>query len=250
MNPDDTTTGADPLDRDRLSGRATDAGDDGLRRVSQPSLAEVAAGELRNMIVRGTLAPGTRLVEADLCEALGISRTPLRDALKTLASEGLVKLRRNRNSIVAPMDVEQLRHLFEVEAELEALAAGLATQRMTDRDFDQLESLQARLESPEVMRDRDAYFELNQQIHSSIVAAAKNPILEETHRRLLGRLVRARYAALDSFGRQEASVLEHRRILEALEARDAGRVSALMKDHVNHTGHVIMLICDGLAGRG
>ncbi|MEH6823012.1 MAG: GntR family transcriptional regulator [Motiliproteus sp.] len=218
-----------------------------FRRVAQPSLADGAQQQLRHMIVRGSLAPGERLVEPELCEALGISRTPLRDALKTLAAEGLVKLRHNRNAIVAPIDVQQLEHLFEVEAGIEGMAIAFATQRMTNTEIKRLEVLQERIERLQHGDDLDAYFELNQKIHSLIVEGAKNPILQETHRRLIGRLERARYAALGQYGRMEQSIKEHRLILDALKARDSERVQALMQDHVRHTGEVITVIFNSLS---
>lgn len=218
-----------------------------LRGEPQSSLAERAQQQLRQMIVRGTLAPGERLVEPQLCERLGISRTPLREALKTLAAEGLVRLRHNRNAIVAPIDVQQLEHLFEVEAGIEGMAIAFATQRMTNTEIKRLELLQQRIERLQHGEDLDAYFELNQKIHALIVAGAKNPILQETHQRLIGRLERARYAALGQYGRMEESIREHRLILDALKARDSLRVQALMQDHVRHTGEVITLIFNSLS---
>lgn len=215
-----------------------------LRRVTQPSLSEVAKQQLRTMIVRGTLAPGEKLLEPELCEAFGISRTPLRDAFKALAAEGLIKLRRNRQSIVAPIDAQQLEHLFEVEAGIEGMAIAMACQRMTNTEIKRLETLQERIEGLRHGNDMDAYFELNQKIHSMIVEGAKNPVLQETHSHLLGRLERARYAALGQFGRIEESIQEHRMILDALKARDSVRVQALMQDHVRHTGDLVTAICN------
>ncbi len=215
-----------------------------LRRVIQPSLSEVAKQQLRYMIVRGILSPGEKLVEPELCESFGISRTPLRDAFKLLAAEGLIKLRRNRHSIVAPIDAQQLEHLFEVEAGIEGMAIGLASQRMTNADIKRLEALQERIERLQHGNDMDAYFELNQKIHSMIVEGAKNPVLQETHSHLLGRLERARYAALGQFGRIEESIQEHRMILDALKGRDSVRVQELMQDHVRHTGDLVTAICN------
>jgi len=218
-----------------------------VSRVVQPSLADVAQQALRQMIVRGELAPGERLVEPELGEALGISRTPLRDALKTLAAEGLVQLRRNRNSIVAPIDAEQLAHLFEVEAGMEGMAAVLACERMTNTEIKRLEVLQDRMERLQSAGDLDGYFELNQKMHEMIVAGSKNPVLIETHGRLIGQLERARFAALTKFGRWEESTSEHRMILEALKARDSAKVQELVMNHVSHTGEVITDICDAFS---
>lgn len=209
------------------------------RHIATPSLAEEAYATLHHLIVRGRLAPGERLVEPELCEQLRISRTPLREAVKLLAADGLVTLRRNRNAQVSLIDAKELEHLFEVEAGLESLAVGLAASRMTNTDIKRLASMQERLESLLAKGDRDAYFELNQRIHAHLVAGAKNPVLEETHRRLLGRLERARYLALDRIGRWQESTQEHRQILDALQARDGDRASRLLAEHVRHTGEVI-----------
>ncbi|MBB3139172.1 GntR family transcriptional regulator [Halomonas organivorans] len=226
---------------------ATVAGDSGSataarRRIQTTSLAQEAYRILQRMIVHGELAPGARIVEPALCEQLGISRTPLREALRMLASEGLIATRRNRNAVVTRIDPTELEHLFEVEAGIESLAVGLAAERMTNTELKQLESLQERLERLLAKGDRDAYFALNQRIHALLVAGAKNPVLEETHRRLLGRLERARYLALDRLGRWKESTDEHRAILEALKTRDAERARRLLSDHVRHTGESITAI--------
>nr|WP_297456595.1 GntR family transcriptional regulator [uncultured Halomonas sp.] len=213
------------------------------RRIKPPSLAEAAFDELRRKIVRGQLAPGERLIEPELCEALGLSRTPLREALTRLASEGLVVLRRNRNAMVTLFDARELEHLFEVEAGIESFAIALAAERMTNTELKRVEALQERMEKLQGSGDLDAYFELNQRVHAMIVAGAKNPVLEETHRRLIGRLERARYAALGKSGRWRESAHEHREILEALKAHDGQRARELILAHVQHTGEVIAAIC-------
>lgn len=214
----------------------------GRRPIISPLLAVDAYQVLRQWIVHGRLAPGERLAEPELCQQLAISRTPLREALKMLATEGLVTLRRNRNARVSLIDAKELKHLFEVEAGLESMAAGLAASRMTNTELKRLETLQQRLEKFLHKGDREAYFALNQRIHSLIVAGAKNPVLEQTHQRLLGQLERARFLALDRLGRWQESTEEHRAILDALQARDAERASRLLQDHVQHTGEAIAAI--------
>ncbi|MDT8879581.1 GntR family transcriptional regulator [Halomonas saccharevitans] len=214
----------------------------GRRRIQTTSLAQEAYEVLQRMIVRGELAPGERIAEPALCEQLGISRTPLREALRMLASDGLIATRRNRNAVVTRIDPRELEHLFEVEAGIESLAVSLAAERMTNTELKQLEALQERLEKLHEKGDRDGYFALNQRIHALLVAGAKNPVLEETHRRLLGRLERARYLALERIGRWQESTDEHRAILEALKARDGERARRLLADHVQHTGESITQI--------
>lgn len=209
------------------------------RRVQSRSLAQEAYQILQRMIVHGELAPGKRIVEPELCKQLDISRTPLREALRMLASDRLVTIRHNRNAVVTLIDSQELQHLFEAEAGIEGLAAGLAASRLTNTELKRLETLQERLEKLHVQGDQTGYFELNQRIHALLVAGAKNPVLEETHRRLLGRLERARYLALNSIGRWQESTEEHRAILEALKARDGEQAQRLLSDHVRHTGEAI-----------
>ena len=219
-------------------------------RIQSTSLAQEAYQVLQQMIVHGELPPGARIVEPALCEQLGISRTPLREALSMLASDGLVTPRRNRNAMVSLIDPQELEHLFEVEAGIESLAVSLAAERMTKTELKQLEALQEQLEKLLEKGDRDAYFALNQRIHSLLVSGAKNPVLEETHRRLLGRLERARYLALDRIGRWSESTEEHRAILEALKTRDGERARQLLSDHVRHTGDAIAAINRRPKGNG
>jgi len=209
------------------------------RRIQSTSLAQEAYRVLQQMIVHGELAPGARIVEPALCEQLDISRTPLREAIRMLSSDGLVARRHNRNAVVTLIDSRELEHLFEAEAGIEGLAAGLAASRMTNTELKQLETLQERLEKLHAKGDRAAYFELNQRIHALLVSGAKNPVLEETHRRLLGRLERARYLALDSIDRWQESTDEHRAILEALKDRNGELAQRLLSGHVRHTGEAI-----------
>ena len=209
------------------------------RRIQAPSLADEAYDLLKGLIVHGELSPGERLLEPALCRRLGISRTPLRDALNQLAGEGLVTLRRNRNALVTLLDGDELRHLFEVEAGLEAMAVELAAGRMTETELKRLASLQTRLEKQHAKGDRDGYFATNTRIHALLVEAARNPVLVETHQRLLGRLERARYLALNRLGRWQESTDEHRAILDALIARDADLARRHMHEHVMHTGVAI-----------
>jgi DNA-binding GntR family transcriptional regulator len=207
------------------------------------SLADLAVTRLRRMIVLNMLKPGERLFEPQLGEMLGVSRTPVREALKLLAAEGLIALRRNRSAIVALLDPDELRSLFEVESGIESLAAGLAAARMSAADLRKLRALQERMERCWAEGRREDYIRINIQIHRLIVAGAMNPILAQTHSWLLGRLQRARNVALGTEGRMEESIREHRDILAALEARDAETAARLLARHVNRTGDIVAAWC-------
>jgi DNA-binding GntR family transcriptional regulator len=208
-------------------------------RVPRAGLYEQAATRLRLLIVRGDLSPGQPLLETDLSDALGVSRTPLREALKQLASEGLVELRLNRSAIVAPLRRDELIELFEALGGIERCAAELAATRMVARDLEQLETLQQRIEWHHGRGEMRDYFEVNQQIHRAIVGFARNTVLKATHDALLPRAERARFFGLSVLGRWEESVRDHREILDALKARDAGRAGQLLGHHVRRTGEVV-----------
>lgn len=217
------------LDGERRTGR-------GLPRAS---LHAQAVDRLRDMIVEGELAPGSRVIEADLCADLGISRTPLREALKVLASEGLVELLPHRGARVTEVTAEDTIHLFELIAGLEGLAAELAAQRMSERDLERLRTMHERLDRYHAARRRHDYFRTNQRIHRLLVVLAGNPILAATHERLLARARRARYLAILSEERWDEAMREHRDLLDALERHDPGRASAIWRRHVQRTGAVV-----------
>jgi len=208
-------------------------------RVPRSGLHEQAAAKLRTLIVRGDLLPGEQLLETNLSHALGISRTPLREALKQLASEGLVELQLNRSAVVAPLRREELTELFEAVSAIERCAAELAAIRMTAQDAERLETLQRRIERHRERGELRDYFEANQQIHSAIVGLAGNDVLKATHEALLPRVERARFFALSAHGRWDESVQEHRQILAALKLRDAERAGRLLGQHVRRTGEVV-----------
>jgi len=218
-------------------------------RVSRAGLYDRAVNRLRTLIVRGALAPGEPLNEAELCEALGISRTPLREALKLLAAEGLVQLRPNRSGIVAPLLREQLDDLFEAVSIIERAAAELAAVRMTERDIEKLAALQDRLERYHGGGKLREYFELNQQIHALIVALSGNETLKATHQWLFARVERARFIALSRRGRWDQSVDEHRKILGHLKRRESEKAGKLLARHVQRTGRAVADLVEEAAGK-
>ena len=211
----------------------------GSLRVARSGLHEQAAERLREMIVQGELAPGSPLVEVELSDALGISRTPLREALKLLAQQGLVELRANRSPCVRPLRAGEVRELFEALAGIERLAAELAAQRITEPELRRLHDLQRDIEAEHKAGRIDAYSAANRAIHRTIVEAARNAALSEIHAALLTRAEQVRVYALRLDDRWEQSIAEHRAILDALEARSATLAGQLLGSHVGHTADVV-----------
>jgi len=211
----------------------------GRRSIERRSLHREVADQIRDMIVEGELPPGERVNEGALCEQFGISRTPLREALKVLASEGLVELRPNRGTRVSAITPEEVGELFEVVSGIERLAGELAALRMSGRDVERLKALHERMERHYEAGERHDYFRLNQQIHNTIVSLTGNSVLEATHSGLMVRVRRARFVAIQSPDRWHESVQEHRAIMAALEARDSARAGELILNHVRRTGVVV-----------
>ncbi|AWN35200.1 GntR family transcriptional regulator [Methylobacterium radiodurans] len=203
-------------------------------------LHERASQHLRELILTGVLAPGQELVEADLSATLGVSRTPVREALKLLAVEGLVELRPNRSARVPDLQAEAITQLFEAIAGIERIAAEFAAVRITDVELAHLRALQDEMEGYYRATDLAPYFVINQQIHRLIVSASRNRPLQEAHESLYGRAELVRRRALRTPERWDESVAEHRAIFHALEARDALRAGALLCDHVGRTGTAVL----------
>jgi DNA-binding GntR family transcriptional regulator len=204
-----------------------------------PNLHDTVVSRLRDLIIEGALAPGARLHERQLCDSLGVSRTPLREALKVLASEGIVELSPNRGSRVARLDESDVANMFEVMGALEALAGTLACRRIGEAELAEIGALHYEMMAQYIRRDLPAYFRLNQAIHAAIVAASRNPILAATYHNLAIRMRRARYLANLSDERWQHAVAEHAAILDALRDRDGARLATLLTEHLRNKSAVL-----------
>ena len=201
------------------------------RSIRRHSLHHVVVDRLRNMIVEGDLTQGERIDEGALCDEFGISRTPLREALKVLASEGLVELRPNRGTRVSALTPVEVKDLFETVAGIERLAAELAAERMSESDIDWLAKRHERLEALYEERRRREYFRLNHEIHNAIVRLSDNAVLLNTHSNLMARVRRARFMAILSEDRWTEAIDEHRKIMAAFSVRDTKLAGELLFEH-------------------
>ena len=204
--------------------------------ITRMSLHEQVINQLRRMIVTGELPAGEKIRVNDLAEDLQVSLTPLREALKVLAGEQLVELMPNRGARVAPLVVEDVRQLFDVIAGIEALAAELTAQRITEDELAQIEELHARMRQHHEAGERTPYFELNRQIHNLVVQFSRNPILAQTRAQLALRAERARYIAARSDTHRIAAMQDHEDLMEALRARDAETAHRVWRRHLTHSG--------------
>jgi DNA-binding GntR family transcriptional regulator len=208
--------------------------------AGRQTLHESLLERLRQMIQDGELPPGTRLSEQALCERFGVSRTPLREALKILAADGYLDWQANRGIRVADIQAEEIMAAFELLGGLERLIGEIVCQRMTAADMRTLETMHADMVRLHARSDRAAYFRLNQAIHAELARLTRNPVIEDVYRSVQSRVYRAR--ALSNTGRLrwDASVREHERIMAALRARDPARLAGELLAHSKATEAVIL----------
>ena len=195
---------------------------------------------LRRMIQEGELSPGEQIVETSLCEQFGVSRTPLREALKVLSSEGLVELRPRRTPIVTPVDPAEIAAIFEVLEGLESVAGRRACENATDETLAELESMHAEMIAEHDRGDRSAYQLKNREIHFRIVELARNPVLRTTYANFMMRIVRARATNTYALARWRGSRAEHEEIMAAFRARDPEAVAAALVRHTRETGSSVI----------
>ena len=203
-----------------------------LTALERTVLHERIAERLRDLITDGSLAPGAHLNERVLCDQLQVSRTPLREAFRTLAGEGVIHLIPNRGAVVARLDRAEVDHAFELMASLEALSGELAAQRATAAEIQAIRRMHQTLVQAHARRDLNRYYRINRDIHAALVRCARNPMLAETHQRLNARLQALRFRSNLNPDKWDVAVAEHARMLELLEARDARGLAALMRKHL------------------
>ncbi|WP_158818972.1 GntR family transcriptional regulator [Methylocapsa sp. S129] len=209
------------------------------RPARQRPLHEAAVDRLRDMIIEGDLAVGERLHEFNLAEALNVSRTPVREAVKLLATEGLVELLPGRGARVAALSAKTISELLEVIGGIERHACELAAERMTSRELARLQRMHERMALHHQAGNLHEYFKLNNEIHVAIVAAAKNAILEATHASLILKARRGRHAALASQARWTEAMAEHDLLMKAFAERDGRKAGEIMFQHDLRTGEVV-----------
>ena len=209
--------------------------DDARRPIERPSLHHAVVNRVRDMIIEGTLPAGSRIHESQLGAELGVSRTPLREALKFLASEGLVDLVAGRGAVVRRFTPKDVRDSLTVLASLEALAGRLACTEASDAEIAAVRRLHDAMMECYARRDRLVYFKLNQDIHSAILRLTHNDVLMAIHASVQARLKRIRYIGNEGPEKWKGAVADHEEMMAALEARDAQRLAEILSLHMDRT---------------
>jgi DNA-binding GntR family transcriptional regulator len=208
--------------------------------IRRAALHEQVTLRLRQMLVEGRIAPGAKLNERELAEVLQVSRTPLREAIKMLAAEGLVELVPNRGAIAVSLNETDVRNTFEVMAGLEALSGELAAQRITAEELSEIRAMQFEMMAAFTRRDLSNYYRINALIHSAINAAAKNPVLAATYNQVNARLQALRYRSNQDGEKWDHAAREHEKMIEALAAHDSTAMRELLVSHLYRKMDVVL----------
>ncbi len=203
---------------------------------------------IRRMIVDGHLEPGQKIPEKELCERFDISRTPLREALKALAAEGMLELLPQRGARVAILENEEVAELFPIIAAMEALAGELACNRITDPQVEEIRRMHERMSAAFGQSDRLEYATLNRAIHMAIFDAAGNAALIALYRNMELKIRNIRHTMRQLPDDWKQALDDHNEMLDALVARDKIRLSAIMKQHVLNTAEAVRHSMDDLNG--
>ena len=202
--------------------------------ISRLGLTDQVAARLRTLLVEGRIAPGAKLNERVLAEQLRVSRTPLREAIKLLAQEGLVDLLPNRGAVAVKLTETDIVHSFEVLAGLEAMSGELAAQRIGAAQLAELRAKHHEMLAAFERRDLSNYYRLNAAIHAGINEAAGNPVLGATYARINARVQSLRFRTNQDEAKWRLAVDEHSQMMQALTERDGPRLARILSGHLQH----------------
>lgn len=214
--------------------------------ISRIALHDQVVARLRTLLVEGVIAPGAKLNERELAELLRVSRTPLREAIKLLAAEGLVDLLPNRGAVAVKLSEADILNTFEMLSGLEAMSGELAAQRITDEELTHIRAMHYEMLAAFTRRDLSNYYRLNALIHQAINQAAKNPVLTSTYESINARVQSLRFRTNQNEAKWKRAIEEHEAMVEALVARDPVAMRAVLVEHlVNKRNGVIDLLRAG-----
>jgi DNA-binding GntR family transcriptional regulator len=208
--------------------------------IPRAALHEQVAQRLRQMLVEGRIAPGAKLNERELSELLNVSRTPLREAIKMLAAEGLVELLPNRGAVAVSLTEADVLNTFEVMAGLEAQSGELAAQRITERELAEVQAMHFEMLAAYTRQDLSAYYRINARIHDAINAAAKNPVLSSVYNQVNARLQALRFRSNQDGEKWKRAVKEHEKMIEALAAHDGAAMREVLLAHLRNKRDVVL----------
>ena len=223
------------MQRTHLTHDIDQEGEEGVQPIVRTSLHDAIITRLRDMIIEGELQPGQRLHEVNLCKSLGVSRTPLREALKFLLGEGLIEIIPHRGTTVRQFSEKEVFDCLIILGKLEFIAGQLACKFASDADVAKLRNMHDQMMELYSQRKRLSYFKINQDIHSLIITLSGNQALIHIHAILQARLKRIRYIGNEVAEKWAAAVEDHCLIIKALESRNEKALSEILELHMLRT---------------
>jgi DNA-binding GntR family transcriptional regulator len=217
----------------------------GMKPFDNVTLSQRVRDHLRYEILSNRLAPDTHLQEEVIAAQLGISRAPVREALRLLAAEDLVTITPRRGAIVKSLSSEEFVAAYQVREALEVLAIRLAIPRMTAADHGALRTLHREMVLQAARDDVDGFFDANAAFHDLIVERSGNDRLRDLYRHLMNQLSRYRVRSMSLRGGLDRSLSEHEAILEAIERRDAAGAAHLLGEHIQKPQRILQASPDG-----
>ena len=215
------------------------------RGINRGALHETVAKRLLDMILVGRLPAGEVIRELEMCKELGISRTPMREALKVLAADDIVALLPGRGAVVVAPNADDIKGALYAVGAIEGACAPLACANMTAAELSAIRDLHGRMVRHHRRNERLKYFRTNLRIHEKIVAASRNAFLIGLHRKLVLKVRRIRFLGNAQIAWWDQAIREHEQMLDCLKARDGERLSRILRMHMVLTWDDIKHTLDG-----
>lgn len=197
-------------------------------------LREIVFETLREAIINGLLKPGERMMEIQLAEELGVSRTPVREAIRKLELEGFVVMVPRKGAYVAGISMKDIADVFEIRAALEGLAAALAAERITEEELEHLERLLVKIAECNEANDLNSLVDVDTEFHDTLYKACRNERLIQIVSHLREQIQRFRTTSLASPGRMKYALEEHKKIVEAVSERNIELARAIAIEHIEN----------------
>jgi DNA-binding GntR family transcriptional regulator len=212
-----------------------------IRLDSYKPLREVVSETLRDAIVSGVLKPGERLMEIQLAEELGVSRTPVREAIRKLELEGFVIMIPRRGTYVADLSIKDINEVFEIRTALDVLAAGLAAERITDDELELMERILVQIGEYVDKNELEPIVELDSQFHDILYRACRNDRLVGIINNLREQFTRFRTISMAFPGRIQNTLEEHSRLVEAIASRNVDLAQQLAREHMENSEQTLLM---------
>lgn len=203
-------------------------------------LREIVFETLREAIINAVLKPGERLMEIQMAEEMGVSRTPVREAIRKLELEGFVVMVPRKGAYVAGISIKDIADVFEIRAAMEGLAAGLAAERITEEELEQLERILVKIGECVQNNDLEKLIEVDTEFHDTLYKACRNERLVQIVSNLREQIQRARTASLSTPGRSKYALEEHKKIVEAVSERNVELAGMLAREHIENAENAML----------